>query len=279
MHSLTLPAPAKINLFLHITGRRPDGYHTLQTAFQLLDFGDTLHLTAVEDGDLTVFPSLPGVAAGHNLVLRAAALLQDHTGCERGAAIRVTKRLPMGGGLGGGSSDAATTLVGLNTLWELGLSLDELAELGVRLGADVPVFVHGRSAFAEGIGDQLRPVELRETNYLILIPPCQVSTAEIFSAEALTRNTTAITIAAFLEQGGRNDCEPVVRALYPEVAFAVDWLSLYSPARMTGTGACVFAEFDQRADAEAVLARLPAGYQGFVARAVNRSPLHQQLNL
>lgn len=279
MHSLTLPAPAKINLFLHITGRRPDGYHTLQTAFQLLDFGDTLHLTAVEDGDLTVFPSLPGVAAGHNLVLRTAALLQDHTGCERGAAIRVTKRLPMGGGLGGGSSDAATTLVGLNTLWELGLSLDELAELGVRLGADVPVFVHGRSAFAEGIGDQLRPVELRETNYLILIPPCQVSTAEIFSAEALTRNTTAITIAAFLEQGGRNDCEPVVRALYPEVAFAVDWLSLYSPARMTGTGACVFAEFDQRADAEAVLARLPAGYQGFVARAVNRSPLHQQLNL
>lgn len=276
---LTLPAPAKINLFLHITGRRADGYHTLQTLFQLLDWGDTLLFEPLRDSTLIVSPTLADVPAGSNLVLRAAAMLQEHTGCKRGALIRLVKRLPMGGGLGGGSSDAATTLLGLNRLWELELAVDELAALGLRLGADVPVFVRGYTAWAEGIGEELTAVELPSTNYLILIPPCAISTAEIFSSEALTRQTTPITIAAFREQGGRNDCEPVARALHPEVAFALDWLSQFSPARMTGTGACVFARFDDRARADEVLQRIPDDFEGFVAQAVNRSPLHERLGL
>lgn len=278
---LTLPAPAKLNLFLHVTGRRADGYHTLQTVFQLLDFGDTLSFSQAPE--LTLEPTLPGVANADNLVMRAAQLLREHTGCALGAAITLDKRLPLGGGIGGGSSDAATTLLGLNQLWRLDLTLAELAELGLQLGADVPVFVHGRSAWAEGVGERLQPVALPPRNYLILVPPCQISTAGIFSQPALTRNTSPITIAAFLREGvtsaGRNDCEPVVRSLYPEVAFALDWLSRFAPARMTGTGACVFASFDERAAAEAVLGQLPSGYRGFVAAGVERSPLHAALDL
>src|SRR5690606_15613335 len=218
---LTLISPAKLNLFLHITGRRADGYHTLQTLFQLLDYGDALTFAASET--LSLQPGLPGVASEDNLVLRAARLLQRQTGCDKGAKITLDKRLPLGGGIGGGSSNAATALLALNQLWNLRLTLAQLAALGLQLSADVPVFVRGRSAWAEGVGETLRPVALPERNYLILVPPCQVSTALIFSQQALTRNSSAITMAAFLREGGRNDCETVVRLLYPEVAYALDW--------------------------------------------------------
>jgi len=292
MPTLTLPAPAKLNLFLHVTGRRADGYHTLQTVFQLLDYGDTLHFESRDDDLIALYPELPGVPAQDNLIVRAARLLRDHAHCRRGARIQLEKRLPMGGGIGGGSSNAATALLALNHLWDLQLSLDELAALGLRLGADVPVFVRGRSAWAEGIGEHLQPVALPDSNYLILVPPCQISTAQIFSEKALTRNTSPITIAAFLGGGTfqeqeyghagqivRNDCEPVVKRLYPEVAFALDWLSQFRPARLTGTGACVFASFADRSDAENVLQRLPHNYRGFVARGLNISPVHRMLGI
>jgi 4-diphosphocytidyl-2-C-methyl-D-erythritol kinase len=275
---LTLLAPAKLNLFLHVTGQRSDGYHRLQTIFQLLDYGDTLHFANSAGPGIELMPALPGVAAADNLIVRAARLLQAHSGCRQGARIQLTKRLPMGGGLGGGSSNAATTLLALNRLWQLQLPLATLAALGLQLGADVPVFVHGRSAWAEGIGEQLQPIALAPRNYLILVPPCQVSTASIFSHEALTRNSSPITIAAFLRGGSRNDCEPVVRKLYPEVAFALDWLSRFGPPRMTGTGACVFTSFNERADAERIAQQIPVGYRGFVAQGVSVSPAHTALD-
>lgn len=288
MSTLSLPSPAKLNLFLHVTGRRPDGYHDLQTVFQLLDYGDTLDFEPTDDAAIVLEPPLPGVPAEDNLIVRAARLLQAKTGCRRGARIALHKRLPLGGGIGGGSSNAATTLLALDRLWELNLGLDELAALGLQLGADVPVFVHGRSAWAEGVGERLQPVALGPRNYLILVPPCSVSTARIFSHEALTRNSSPITIAAFLREGGRNDCEPVVRKLYPEVDFALEWLSEHNPsqtgsphggARMTGTGACVFATFPTRAAAESVAGQLPPGYGGFVAQGVDISPTHLALDL
>ena len=283
MTVLSLPAPAKLNLFLHVTGRRADGYHTLQTVFQLLDFGDTLTLHARDDDRIELITDLPGVAAADNLIVRAAHALRAATGCRRGVSIELIKRLPMGGGIGGGSSDAATTLLGLNRLWQLGLSLDALAALGLTLGADVPVFVRGRSAWAEGVGELLQPIELPSSFYMVMVPPCAVSTAKIFTSPALTRDTSPIRIAAFLGGGtppvGRNDCEPVVKTLYPEVAFALDWLSRFAPSRMTGTGACVFASFTSRSDAEGVLKQLPPGYIGFVAQGVNISPAHTALQL
>lgn len=279
MTLLSVPAPAKLNLFLHITGRRGDGYHTLQTLFQLLDHGDVLHIAPRRDGRILLAPELPGIPAQENLIVRAARLLQRHSGCALGADITLEKRLPLGGGIGGGSSDAASTLLALNELWRLGLPLAALARLGLTLGADVPVFVQGRSAWAEGVGEQLRPFDLPARNYLILVPPCAVSTAQIFSSEALTRNSSPIRMAAFLGQGSRNDCEPAVRELYPEVAFALDWLSRHAPARMTGTGACVFAEFEDRNTAEQLLQQLPADYRGFVARGVNHSPAHATLGI
>lgn len=278
---LTLPSPAKLNLFLHITGRRADGYHTLQTLFQLLDYGDTLHFS--ESDALTLAPDLPGVATNDNLIIRAARLLQSHTGCKRNAAIALEKRLPLGGGIGGGSSNAATTLLALNALWQLGLSIDELAALGLQLGADIPVFVRGATAWAEGVGEQLQAVAIPPRNYLILVPPCAISTARIFSHPALTRNTSPITIAAFLREGGHNDCEPVAKKLYPEVDFALSWLNRFASAQMTGTGACVFASFDERAAAESVLQQilqqLPPTFRGFVATGVNRSPVHTALKI
>jgi 4-diphosphocytidyl-2-C-methyl-D-erythritol kinase len=277
---LQVPAPAKLNLFLHITGRRADGYHNLQTVFQLLDYGDMLDFETIAGSDITLASTLPGVPDETNLVVRAARLLQAKTGCRRGVRIALHKRLPLGGGIGGGSSDAATTLLALNRLWQLDLPLIDLATLGLQLGADVPVFVHGRSAWAEGVGEQLQPIALGPRNYLILVPPCAVSTARIFSHEALTRNSSPITIAAFPREGGRNDCEPVVRKLYPEVDFALDWLSRFcthSNPRMTGTGACVFASFATRAEAESVVQQLPAGYHGFVATGVDVSPTHTML--
>ncbi|NHN39267.1 4-(cytidine 5'-diphospho)-2-C-methyl-D-erythritol kinase [Pseudomaricurvus alcaniphilus] len=277
MTALTLPAPAKLNLFLHITGRRSDGYHNLQTVFQLLDYGDELHFETRADNQIQLRPEIPGLASEDNLVVRAARLLQQHGDSRRGANIELRKRLPMGGGIGGGSSDAATTLLALNQLWQLQLELDELAELGRQLGADVPVFVRGKTAWAEGIGEQLQALELEQKWYLVVAPDCHVSTARIFSHKDLTRDSSAITVAAFLEQGGRNDCEPLVRKLYPEVDFALRWLSQYGDARMTGTGACVYAAFANRADAIRVLEQLQPPLRGFVAGAVNQSPAHQLL--
>lgn len=274
---LVLPAPAKLNLFLHITGRRADGYHNLQTLFQLLDVGDELRFALRDDDRLCLMDPLPGVPDSDNLVLRAARALRESTGCRLGANIHLLKRLPAGGGLGGGSSDAATTLLGLNYLWGLELDLNALAAIGRLLGADVPVFVHGRSAWAEGVGDLLTPVDVEPAWYLVLCPDCQVATAKIFAQEELTRDALPITIRAFLGQGGENHCQPVAEKLYPGVKKARLWLDDFSPARMTGTGACVFARFDSEARASAVLAQKPALWEGFVARGVNESPTHTAL--
>jgi 4-diphosphocytidyl-2-C-methyl-D-erythritol kinase len=279
LRELTLPAPAKLNLFLQITGRRPDGYHLLQTVFQFLDRADLLHFRRRDDSLITLGPALPGVPDDANLVVRAARLLQASAGCALGADIRLEKILPMGGGIGGGSSDAATTLLALDRLWQLGLGEDRLAELGLALGADVPVFVRGRAAFAEGVGEALVPVDLPEPWFLVLTPEAHISTADVFRHPQLTRHTPAITLAAFRAGGPgtglRNDCETVVRALSPAVAAALDWLSLHGHARMTGTGACCFLPCPDRARAEALLAQSPI--PGFVARGLNRSPAHSAL--
>lgn len=276
--TLSLPAPAKLNLFLHITGRRADGYHLLQTLFQFLDHGDTLHFTPREDGQIRLLTELPGVAAEDNLILRAARRLQQVSGTRLGADIVLDKRLPMGGGIGGGSSDAATTLVGLDHLWQTDLGEDRLAALGLELGADVPVFVRGRAAWAEGVGEQLTPVEVDEPWYLVVVPPCHVSTAKIFSDERLTRDTTPITLAAFREHGGRNDCLPVVTARYPEIRNTLILLNKFCEAKMTGTGSCLFGAFPNEREADKVRARLPATLQAFVAKGCNTSPLHALLN-
>lgn len=277
-NTLTLPAPAKLNLFLHITGRREDGYHNLQTVFQLLDFGDELSFSVrASDPKITLTPEIEGLPHDDNLVVKAAKLLQAHSKTALGANIELTKHLPMGGGIGGGSSNAATTLLALNKLWQTNLDLDALAELGRQLGADVPVFIRGNSAWAEGVGEELQPIELPEKWYLVLTPNCHVSTAEVFSHKDLTRDTSSITVAAFLEQGGHNDCQPLVQNLYPEVKNALSWLSQFGDARMTGTGACVFAPFDNKASAEAVLAETPSTLKGFVARGINHSNVHKLL--
>lgn len=274
---IQLPAPAKLNLMLHITGRREDGYHQLQTVFQLLDRGDNLSYSSRDDGSVTLQPSIEGVADEDNLIVRAARLLQQASGCQLGADIELDKKLPMGGGIGGGSSNAATTLVGLNHIWNTKLSEDQLAELGRQLGADVPVFVRGFSAWAEGVGEHLQPLQLPENWFLVLTPACHVSTAEIFCHKSLTRDTPIIKVAAFFEGDSQNDCQPLVRKLYPEVDFALNWLNQYGTSRMTGTGASVFAAFDSEASAQAVLEKIPNELSGFVAKGVNISPLQQQL--
>jgi 4-diphosphocytidyl-2-C-methyl-D-erythritol kinase len=266
-----------LNLFLHITGRRPDGYHTLQSVFQFLDIADQIRLRVTADGVIRRLTALPGVAAEQDLTVRAARLLQSAAGVTAGVDIHVDKRLPLGGGLGGGSSDAATVLVALNQLWGLGWSEDRLATLGLQLGADVPVFVRGHAAWAEGVGEILTPIELPEPWYLVLIPPVTVSTAEIFSAPELTRDTSPIRIPAFFAGAGANDCAPVVRARYPVIGQYLDWLSQFGHARLTGTGACVFAAFPNQAAALQVLAQRPANWRGFVAQGRNRSPLHHVL--
>ncbi len=267
------PAPAKLNLMLHIVGRRPDGYHELQTVFQLIDLCDTVHLTVLESGAIERPQGPEGVPSDQDLTVRAAQALRQASGTQLGARIEVQKRIPMGGGLGGGSSDAATTLVGLNQLWRLGLSTDELAAIGLKLGADVPVFVHGTSAWAEGLGERLAPISLPEAWFVLVHPGISVPTREIFQAPELTRNSPITTIRGFFDSGGRNDCEPVVRARYPQVAEALDWLARFAPARLTGTGACVFASFKSAADAERVAARVPDEWQSFVARGLAESPL------
>lgn len=267
------PAPAKLNLFLHVVGRRPDGYHLLQTAFRLIDRCDAIYLDRRTDGAIRLHTSLPGVPEAQDLTWRAADLLRRHTGCRLGADLWLDKRLPMGGGLGGGSSDAATVLLALNRLWGLGLSRAELQALGLRLGADVPVFVFGRNAFAEGVGERLQAVELPPASYVVLIPPVSVSTAEIFASPALTRNTPAIKIAALPPGYGHNDLEPVVVARYPVVGEYLGWLRQHGDGRLTGSGACVFAAFPDRASAEAVFAMRPKGWNGFVADGLDKHPL------
>lgn len=276
---LSLPAPAKINLFLHITGRRADGYHQLQTLFQLLDYGDQLNFQRRDDATISLSPAHPAIAEKDNLVYRAAQALQQQAqqhrpGHNYGVSIHLSKRLPLGGGLGGGSSDAATTLIGLNQLWQLNFSRQQLAAIGLKLGADVPVFIHGRTAWAEGIGEILSPVDMAECWYLVLAPNAEVSTPRIFSHQQLTRDARAITIRAFLEQGGKNACQPIAEKLYPEVKTARKWLEQYANVRMSGTGACLFAPFESEAQAQKVLADVPQRWQAFVARGVNHSPAY-----
>ncbi len=267
------PAPAKLNLFLHVTGRRADGYHTLQTVFQFLDHGDSLAFEPRADARVRRVSGPDALQAEADLVVRAAHLLQQAGGVRQGVDIHLDKRLPLGSGLGGGSSDAATTLVALNRIWGLDWPLARLAELGLQLGADVPVFVHGHAAWAEGVGELLTPVELPEPFYLVITPACQVSTAEIFNAPELKRNSPPIRMPQFLSGMARNDCWPVVRERYPQVAQAFDFLAEHAEARLTGTGASVFAAFASRAAACAVRDQVPQDWQCFVARGLNRSPL------
>ena len=275
------PAPAKLNLFLHVTGRRADGYHELQTLFQLIDLNDTVAIRVTEDGRIERPAGPAGVDPDSDLTVRAAKALQAATGCKAGASLRITKRIPMGGGLGGGSSDAATVLLALNDLWHCGLSVDELARIGLPLGADVPVFIRGSSAWAEGVGERLEPVELPERWYVVVHPGVAVPTRDVFQSPELTRNSPVITIRAFFGPGGqaasRNDCEPVVRAGYPEVADALGWLEKFAPARLTGTGSCIFASFASAIDAERVAARVPDRWRAFVARGLNVSPVRARL--
>jgi len=270
-------APAKLNLFLHVTGRRTDGYHELQTLFQLIDLCDTITISLRADGLIERPVGPAGVAPDADLTLRAALALQRACGTGQGADLRVHKRIPQGGGLGGGSSDAATALLALNELWDCGLSLDDLASLALPLGADVPVFIRGSSAWAEGVGERLTPVSLPEAWYVIIYPGVGVSTQEVFQSPELTRNSPLITIRAFFQSGGHNDCEPVVRARSPEVAGAIDWLAREGSAQLTGTGSCVFTARGSAAEAERLAARVPERWMSFVARGLNTSPVHEQL--
>ena len=289
-NSLILPSPAKLNLFLHITGRRSDGYHELQTAFQLLDFGDTVEIHARSDNKIVLLESLEGVPDEDNIVIRAAKLLQQRQTDKNavlGADIKINKRIPMGGGLGGGSSNAASTLLGLNYLWQMGLSNEQLAEIGLSLGADVPVFIYGQNSFGEGIGERLQPLVLPKYWFTVIKPPISVPTAEIFSHSQLTRDTVTIKMAAVFKHlqtadianALRNDCEATVCREYPEISEALDWLNGLGTARLTGTGACIFARFASLAEAEAALAAMPASYTGFIAQGTDRSTAHQALEM
>ena len=286
---IELPAPAKLNLFLHVVGRRADGYHELQTVFQFLDLSDRVRIARRCDALLRRTASMPGVEEADDLAVRAAQLLREEAGVEVGADIAVDKRIPLGGGLGGGSSDAASVLIGLDRLWDLGMGTDRLAALGARLGADVPVFVRGLAAWGEGMGERLVPVALEEPWYVLVVLPFAVSTSGVFQAPALTRNTPGIRMKDLIrgESGtpesparierllisARNDCEPVVREMHPEVGEALDWLSCHARARMTGTGATVFAPFRSRERAAEVADKTPLPWRGLVARGLNRSPL------
>ena len=276
MLRLDCPAPAKLNLFLHVVGRRTDGYHLLQTVFRLVDFSDQLSYRFRKDGTVKLQSPIPGVPEDKDLCVRAARLLQQESGISSGVDIFLEKRIPMGGGLGGGSSDAATTLLALNRLWGLNWKRDRLMELGLKLGADVPVFIFGDNAFAEGIGEKLSIIVLPPAWYLVLTPSAQVPTVQVFGSKELTRNTIPIKIPPFSVEHGHNDLEPVVCRLYPEVARYLDWLKqLDSPrmAAMTGSGACVFAEFATELAASMALAQLPSDMSGFVARGLDRHPL------
>jgi len=267
------PAPAKLNLMLRVVGRRPDGYHLLQTVFQFIDLCDELYLDVRADGKVRRDNELPGLASDDDLVVKAARLLQQTTACRLGVDIHLEKRIPMGGGLGGGSSDAATTLLALNRLWGCGLGLDSLMQLGLQVGADVPIFIHGHAAWAEGVGEKLSDIDPPEPIYLLLVPAVQVDTGKVFQDPELTRNSSRITIPDFLAGEHANDCLAVVRKRHPIVGQVFDWLDERAGARMTGTGACLFAAFASRGEAEALCRQRPAGVAGYVVQGMNRSPL------
>lgn len=267
------PAPAKLNLFLQITGQRADGYHELQTLFQILDYGDELAFETTGDHVIERVTEVPGVAAEDDLVVRAARLLQQSCDSGAGARIHIYKRLPMGGGLGGGSSDAATVLVALNRLWDCGLDAESLALLGQQLGADVPVFVRGHTAWAEGIGERLTPIELESHCYVVIRPDVEIATPALFASPQLTRDCRKITIRDFLASGGENVFETLVREQYPQVDKVMNWLTKFATPRLTGTGGCVFAQVASEAQAARILAQLPEGVSGFFAQGVNQSPL------
>jgi 4-diphosphocytidyl-2-C-methyl-D-erythritol kinase len=271
------PAPAKLNLFLHVLGRRPDGYHEIQTVFQLIDLCDTLAIEARPDRVIRRLAGPETVPQSDDLCLRAARRLQSEAGVGRGADIHLHKRIPVAGGLGGGSSDAATTLVALNEIWGLHWDAARLCSLGAGLGADVPFFVRGHSAWGEGIGERLTPLVLPVRHFAVVYPGSGVRTAEVFQAPELTRNSAKTTIRGFLKAGGRNDCEAVVSRRFPEVARALSWLAAHGDARLTGTGSCVFAGFAERSAAEAALVGLPSAWRGFIARGLDRSPLQERL--
>jgi len=279
MSLVSYPAPAKLNLFLRVTGRRADGYHLLQTVFRFIDFGDTLYFRIRQDGVIRRVNSVPGIPADEDIVVKAARLLRHEAGVSRGIEIRVRKRLPVGGGLGGGSSDAATVLLALNRIWGLHLKRRDLEALGLRLGADVPVFIFGESAFAEGIGEKLRPVALPPRWYLVLVPPVMVTTRKVFEHPDLTRNSTPVTMSAFSAVKGQNDLEAVVCSTYPDVARHLDWLRARvgeaGLAALTGSGACLFAEFSTEEEARRLASLLPPTMHGFVAQGLDRHPLRR----
>lgn len=274
MVEVRVPSPAKINLFLHIIGQRSDGYHRLQTAFQFLDFCDDLTFRLTSDSKITLDVTGLAVPVEENLIHAATRLLQDKGGVKQGVEIFLDKKIPLGGGLGGGSSNAGTTLLVLNQLWNLGLSTSELMTLGLSLGADVPIFIHGKAAFAQGIGEKLQTIDPAEDWFVLLFPGCHVNTGKIFSDSQLTRNTPPITIAEFFEEGGHNDCEPIARNHFPKIADALDWLGHYASARMTGTGSCVFATFKDKEAALKIIKNIPASFNGIVVKGLNTSPLH-----
>jgi 4-diphosphocytidyl-2-C-methyl-D-erythritol kinase len=278
-HPYPWPAPGKLNLFLHIVGRRSDGYHLLQTAFQFIDLCDELSFWQRADGVIERVGEVAGVPAGADLALRAARVLAAQHRVRAGVGIELRKRLPVQGGVGGGSSDAATVLVALNRLWRLDLSVEALAAFGLGLGADVPVFVRGHAAWAEGIGEQLTPADFPAPTYVLVQPDVTVPTAELFQATELTRDSPVTTMTGFLTTGGRNDFEPVVRRRYPAVAEALDWLGRVAPARLTGTGSCVYAAMPDERTARETLARLPVRWRGYVVRGLNRSPLLERVLL
>ncbi len=274
---LSLPAPAKLNLMLHIVGRRADGYHLLETLFQFLDYADTLHFNPRSDGQIILHTTIAGVAHEDNLIVRAARLLQAHSNSSLGADIWLDKKLPVGGGIGGGSSNAATTLVGLNHLWRTQVSLESLAQLGLSLGADVPVFVMGRAAFATGVGEQLQAVELPEPWYLVAVPEVSISTAEIFSDKGLTRDTRPSNMRTVLKQSRHNDCQAVVEKRYPAVRNALILLNTFVEARLTGTGSCIFGGFPNEQQAVNIATQISESLKSFVAQGANTSMLHREL--
>lgn len=274
--TITLPAPAKLNLFLHINGKREDGYHELQTLFQFIDRCDILHFTPIQEDTIEISPGIEGVKLEENLIYKAAKLLTPYKKVTTGVLVNIEKILPMGGGLGGGSSDAATTLVAINELWQCQQSTEQLMKLGLTLGADVPVFIKGHAAWAEGVGEILTPANPAEPWYIVLTPDCHVNTGEIFSHQRLTRDTPKMKIAPALEgdvENYRNDCENIVSELYPEVKLAIDSLKQYGNSRLTGTGACVFAAFESKEEAESAFSKLPKSVKGFISKGLNSSPL------
>jgi len=275
--SIRWPAPAKLNLFLYITGQRSDGYHELQTLFQFINRCDYLTINANSSGNITISPIIDGVPLKSNLIYKAAMLLKEHTGCALGAHIELEKNLPMGGGLGGGSSDAATTLVALNYQWDLKLSEQILSELGVTLGADVPIFIHGKAAIAEGVGEKLTSVQPKQAHYLIAVPNCHISTPDVFKNPYLKRDTKKLQHEQLMSNKWTNDCEPCVKKHYPEVANTIDWLLEYAPTQMTGTGACVFSTFDHANEAELLAQKTPNWLNFFIAEGLNTSPLRELL--